>query len=402
MNRILLTVSGPDHPGITFKLMDILHRSKVSIIDIGQNVTYHFLSLSILVDSGNISKTVLEEFEQETKRQGLSLKKQHIISRERKNLSHEGLILSCVSQETLKAKFIGALSKVLFENSINIRRIDNAASNSKQLRVLEILSDAPADFDRHKVRCQLFEVSNTYKVDIALLKDNIFRRSKRLIVFDIDSTLIKTEIIDEMGKLHGIGSEIESITNKAMTGQIDFETALVERVKQLKGFTKSKMQLILDNLSYTEGVQKFIHTVKSFGYKVALISGGFSFFAYSLKKRLDIDYAFANELEIVNGKLTGNIKGEIINAQKKALLLKSMAQKEKISLEQVVAIGDGANDLPMLATAGLGIAYHAKDIVRKAAQNHLSYGPMTSILYFLGLTREINSPPPSQDFPMGI
>jgi phosphoserine phosphatase len=220
---------------------------------------------------------------------------------------------------------------------------------------------------------------------VAFLKDNVFRRNKRLIVFDMDSTLIQTEVIDELADLCGVGEEVKLITHRAMNGEIDFDESLKLRVSKLKGLDTKKMQEILDRLPLTPGVEDFLRTVKNLGYKVALISGGFTFFADALKAKLGLDYSFANELEIVDGRLTGNVKGTIVNANQKAILVKLIAQQENISLEQVVAIGDGANDLPMLATAGLGIAFHAKDIVRKEAQQHMSHGPMTSILYFLGI-----------------
>lgn len=201
----------------------------------------------------------------------------------------------------------------------------------------------------------------------------------------MDSTLIQTEVIDELADLCGVGDEVKAVTHRAMNGELDFDESLKLRVSKLKGLETKKMQEILDRLPLTPGVEDFLKTVKNLGYKVALISGGFTFFADALKAKLGLDYSFANELEIVDGKLTGNVKGTIVNANQKALLVKLISQQENISLEQVVAIGDGANDLPMLATAGLGIAFHAKDIVRKQAQQHMSHGPMTSILYFLGI-----------------
>ena len=203
----------------------------------------------------------------------------------------------------------------------------------------------------------------------------------------MDSTLIQTEVIDEMADAHGVGEEIREITERAMNGELDFDESLKLRVSKLKGLKVTELERILKGLPFTKGCEEFVRTVKSLGYRVAIISGGFSFFAEALKEQLGIDYAFANELEIINGELTGQVEGQIVNAQQKAFLLKVLAQQEKIALDQVVAIGDGANDLPMLATAGLGIAYHAKDIVRKTAEQHMSHGPMTTILYFLGIPK---------------
>ncbi|CAN0205610.1 unnamed protein product, partial [Chrysoparadoxa australica] len=202
-------------------------------------------------------------------------------------------------------------------------------------------------------------------------------------------TLIQNDVIDERAEVLVVRKEVREVTEKAMNGEMDFDESLKQRVSKLKGLKVSQMEEILERLPFTVGAEEFIKTVKSLGYKVALISGGFSFFANALKEKLDLDYAFANELSIQNGVLTGTVEGTIINANQKALLVNLISQQEKISLEQVVAIGDGANDLPMLATAGLGIAYHAKDIVKKEAQNHMSHGPMTSILYFLGITETL-------------
>jgi phosphoserine phosphatase len=201
----------------------------------------------------------------------------------------------------------------------------------------------------------------------------------------MDSTLIQIEVIDQMAELLGVGAEVKAITERAMNGEMDFDESLTKRVAKLKGLTTLQMDAILNNMPLHQGVEEFIKTVKNLGYKTALISGGFNYFAGHLKQKLSLDYAFANELEIVDGKLTGKIIGTIINANQKALLLKLIAQQENISLEQVVAIGDGANDLPMLSTAGLGIAFHAKEIVRKNAPQTMGHGPMTSILYFLGI-----------------
>ena len=201
----------------------------------------------------------------------------------------------------------------------------------------------------------------------------------------MDSTLIQSEVIDEMAKDHGVEKEVSTITDSAMNGELDFNESLIKRVSMLEGLDEKKLSDILDRLEYTKGAREFISAVKKLGYKVALISGGFTFFANALKDKLGLDYAFANELEISNGKLTGKVTGTIVNAEQKATLLKLITQQEKLHLEQVVAIGDGANDLPMLSTAGLGIAYHAKDIVRKKAGHHMSHGPMTTILHFLGV-----------------
>ena len=297
--------------------------------------------------------------------------------------NQEKFILNCVAPQDITAKFVSDVARALSESNVNIQRIDNVRPTT--FEALEITTTVPDNLDYKSVKEKLLNVSTLHRIDIAFLKDNVFRRSKRLIVFDMDSTLIQTEVIDEMADVMGAGAEVRAVTEAAMNGEIDFDESLRQRVSKLKGLKVSQMEEILAKLPFTPGVEDFIKTVKSLGYKVGLISGGFSFFAEALKEKLDLDYAFANDLVIKDGALTGEVEGTIINAQQKALLLKVISQQEKISLEQVVAIGDGANDLPMLSTAGLGIAFHAKDIVRREAQNHMSHGPMTSILYFLGI-----------------
>ena len=393
---VLLTAVGPDRPGITHRLTDAIARTGIPIVDIGQAVTYECLSLSILVDptdAGEAFGELTERLSKEARSQGLHLSHQSIAREAKKARQLEKFVLSCVCPGRLTAAFLSDLSKTLSVYGINIHRIDNCNPGERRLGSLDILTTAAADLDQKKLKAHLFEISGRHHTDIAFLPDRLFKRDKRLIVFDMDSTLVETELIDEMARAHGVGTEVESITERAMNGEIDFDRSLVERVEKLKGFEVDKMQSILDGLSYTPGCREFVETVKSLGFKTAVISGGFSFFASALKERLGLDYAFANELETGDGKLTGRVAGRIINADQKALLLKRMARQENITLEQVVAIGDGANDLPMLSAAGLGIAYHAKDAVRRQAQHHMSYGPMTSILHFLG----IQTQPPISD-----
>ena len=385
---ILVTVSGQDGPGITARLMRIISSYPVDILDMGQAVTHGLLSLSFVLEfqsensknSGNVLKDLL--FDANLMGLALSYK---VVEKQISILEMESekFIVTCVSPTTVTAEFIADLAHILAKYKINIERIDKVSP--KEFSSMEISTSIPTLLDTKSLKSELMQVSTVHKIDVAFLKDNVFRRNKRMIVFDMDSTLIQTEVIDELAELCGVGNEVKEITHRAMNGEIDFDESLKLRVSKLKGLDISRMQEVLENLPLTPGVEEFIKTIKILGYKVALISGGFSYFADALKKRLGLDYSFANELEIKDGKLTGNVTGTIVNANQKAILVKLISQQENISLEQVVAIGDGANDLPMLATAGLGIAFHAKDVVRKAAQQHLSHGPMTSILYFLGI-----------------
>ncbi len=385
---MLVTVAGPDHPGITSSLLEIIDELNHSILDMGQAVTHGLLSLSILIDTTVTQAEedgLLKELLFVSTKKGLNLTYQEIPTEGASSLYTNGeqFILNCVTTDSLGVGFIKDLAHKLADYNINILRIDNMTPGN--FKTLEISTVIPVDLDFSAVKKDLIDISNRHQVDMAFLKDNVFRRSKRLIVFDMDSTLIQTEVIDEMADACGAGDKVREITERAMNGELNFDESLNERVALLKGLTTEKMQTILENLPLTPGTEEFIQTVKNLGYKVALISGGFTFFAEALKEKLGLDYAFANELKIIDKKLTGEVVGQIINGEQKAFLLKVIAQQEKISLEQVVAIGDGANDLHMLSAAGLGIAFHAKDIVRQKAQNHMSHGPMTSILYFLGI-----------------
>ncbi len=385
---ILVTVSGPDGPGITARLMKIISEYKVEVLDMGQAVTHGLLSLSFVLvldssennNSGNVLKDLLFEANLIGLTLGYKVVEKQINTPE---MDGDKFIVTCVSPDIITAHFVSDIANTLAKHKINIERIDKVSP--REFSSMEIATSISKDLDTKSLKEELMKVSTLHRVDVAFLKDNVFRRNKRLIVFDMDSTLIQTEVIDELADLCGVGEEVRKVTHRAMNGEIDFDESLRLRVSKLKGLDVHKMQNVLENLPFTPGVEEFIKTIKSLGYKVALISGGFTFFADALKIKLGLDYSFANELDIIDGKLTGHVKGTIVNANQKALLVKLIAQQENISLEQVVAIGDGANDLPMLATAGLGIAFHAKDVVRREAQQHLSHGPMTSILYFLGI-----------------
>ena len=385
---ILVTVSGPDGPGITARLMKIISLYEVDILDMGQAVTHGLLSLSFVIEfkglDNNSNGNVLKDLLFDANLMGLSLSYK-VVENQVNTLEMESdkFIVTCVSPQKVTASFIADLAQILATYKINIERIDKVSP--KEFSSMEISTSIPKALDTKSLKSELMKASTKHKIDVAFLKDNVFRRNKRMIVFDMDSTLIQAEVIDELAELCGVGTEVKAITHRAMNGEIDFDESLKLRVSKLKGLEVSRMQNVLENLPLTQGVEEFISTTKLLGYKVALISGGFTFFADALKKKLGLDYSFANELEIKDGKLTGNVVGTIVNANQKAILVKLISQQENISLEQVVAIGDGANDLPMLAAAGLGIAFHAKDVVRKEAQQHLSHGPMTSILYFLGI-----------------
>lgn len=385
---VLVTVSGNDQPGITAELMKCIMNSQASIEDMGQSITHGLLSLSFLLNLTHSTKATESPLIKDLLFTAKKMK-MHMdfeIVQDDNDILKDGekYILSCVCLSDITASFIYDVSSTLAKNNINIQRIDNITEGEfKSLDFATTAHDKNINWD--VVKADLLSISTKHSTDMALLKDNVWRRHKRLIVFDMDSTLIQSEVIVEIAKRHGVGKEVHKITESAMNGEIDFDQSLKQRVALLKGMPESELSGILDEIKLTAGVEDFVTTVKKLGYKVAIISGGFNYFANAFKEQLGLDYAFANELAIKDGLLTGELEGSIVNAEKKAMLLEMLAQQENISLEQVVAIGDGANDLKMLAKAGLGIAFHAKEIVKKNAQQHMSHGDMTSILYFLGL-----------------
>jgi phosphoserine phosphatase len=229
------------------------------------------------------------------------------------------------------------------------------------------------------------QLTHSFNIDIAFQREGIYRRNRRLFVFDMDSTLIQGEVIDELARLNSVGERVSAITAAAMRGELDFKQSFTQRVSLLKGLPETRVRELLHSIPLAEGAERLISTLKSLGYKTAVLSGGFSFFGKHLQKLLGLDYVFANELEIEDGTVTGRVAGEIVDGKKKADLLQALAEKENISLDQVVAVGDGANDLPMLNVAGMGIAFHAKPMVRSSARHAVSYLGLDSLLYLIGV-----------------
>jgi phosphoserine phosphatase len=390
-NEVLITVSGKDRPGITADLLSIIENCEEKVMDMGQSVTHGLLSLSILINlqkgtEAHTDHEVIKNLLFETKKLNLNFDYQFIEEEGGLELKGEKYILHCVSNGPIATSFLKEVAQHLSNNNVNIQRIDNVSPG--RFKSLEIAAMVPHELNRETFKTDLLKISNKHLVDMALIRDNVFRKSKRLVVLDMDSTLIQVEVIDEIAKLAGVGELVEEITEKAMNGEIDYEQSLLQRVEKLKGLKVEDLLEVRKNISLTPGARDFIKKVKQLGTKIALISGGLSFFSDYLKEELDLDYAFSNQLEIVDGAVTGKLLGPIVNADQKAIILNLLAQQEKISLEQVVAIGDGANDLPMLSAAGLGVAFHAKDVVNDAAEHHLGHGPMTNILYFLGIPEE--------------
>lgn len=399
---ILLNVSGPDKPGQTASLTNILMQYDINILDIGQSVIHDDLNLGILfeVPEEAGSSPILKDILFKAYELGVNVKFTPIpAERYAEWVAHQGkprFIVTMISHR-LTAGHLAKVTAVIAEQGLNIDAISRLSGRTPiddvepQSKAVVEVSVRGTPVDLKKMKSDFMRISSGSDLDIAFQEDNVFRRNRRLICFDMDSTLIQTEVIDELARRAGVGDEVSAITASAMRGEIDFWQSFLKRISLLKGLDECVMKEIAENLPITNGAERLFKTLKRYGYRTAILSGGFTYFGNYLKNKLDIDYVFANELEIVNGKLTGNNVGDIVDGARKAEILKLLAFKEDIHLEQVIAVGDGSNDLPMLQLAGLGIAFHAKPKVKESAQHSISAGGLDSILYFLGFRdRDIN------------
>ncbi|AZV24954.1 phosphoserine phosphatase SerB [Pseudomonas syringae] len=392
---VLINITGVDRPGLTAAITGVLAQGGVNILDIGQAVIHDMLSFGILVEipdseqGKSVLKDILfkgyeldqqvrftpvseEDYQQWVGNQG---KKRHIVT----------LLTRKVTAGQLQA-----VSSITAKYGLNIDHIDRLSGRMPL--------DTPADkgkgciefsvrgeaADPQALRAEFLSVAQELNVDIAFQEDSLFRRNRRLAVFDMDSTLIEAEVIDELAKAAGVGDQVSEITERAMAGELDFRASFKERLALLKGLDVSVLDSIGASLRLTEGAETLFAELKRLGYKTAILSGGFIYFAKQLQAKLGIDYVFANELEVVDGKCTGVAIEPIVDAQRKADLLKQLAEKEGLRLEQTIAVGDGANDLPMLAIAGLGVAFRAKPLVKQSAKQAISTLGLDGVLYLLG------------------
>lgn len=393
---VLINISGGDRPGLTSSLAGILASYKTRVLDIGQAVVHETLALAMLIEvSGSDEFTALKK-DLIVKAHELELKiKLTPISEE--SFSHwvrsQGKFRFVISMlgRTITAQQFAEASAAISTHGFNIDRIERLSGRLSLTGRLEN-ANACIEFEisgekdeSHHLRAVLMELTHRFEIDIAFQRESIYRRNRRLVAFDMDSTLIQAEVIDELAKLHGVGEQVAAITAAAMRGEIDFRQSLTRRVGLLRGLPGRRLQDLLHSVQLADGAERLISTLKALGYKTAILSGGFNFFGRHLQSRLGIDYVFANELEIENDVLTGRLASEIVDGARKAELLDSIAKKENISLDQVVAVGDGANDLPMLNIAGMGIAFHAKPLVRQSANHAVSHLGLDSILYLLGV-----------------
>lgn len=392
----LISVSGEDKPGISAQLLSALADHNAIILDIGQAVIHQTLSLGILVQVPTkeawkaVSKEILyRAYELDLKVKFISVSAENYDDWVDEQGKERHIIT--ILGTTLSAEPLARLTEITRDHGLNINvitrlsgRIPLKRKSKPEIAAVEMsVRGTPRDVT--EMRGQFLELSHKFGVDIAFQLDNIYRRNRRLIVFDMDSTLIQAEVIDELAAEAGVADQVAAITERAMQGEIDFEESLFQRLALLEGLDASVMEQTYKRIKLTPGAEKLIDMLKHLGYKIALISGGFTFFANKLKERLGIDYVFAHTLEVVDGKLTGRITNDVIDGQRKAHILKEIADAEGLVLEQVIAVGDGANDLPMLSVAGLGIAFQAKSVVRRNADQSISTVGLDGILYLIGV-----------------
>ena len=392
---ILIRITGQDRPGLTTAVMSILACYNAHILDIGQADIHSTLSLGILIriddqGAGQVMKELLfkatelgvnigfapvtdDEYEDWANRQG---KNRYILT---------------IIGRSLSARNIEEATRVITEQGVNIDSIlrltgrQSIRKSNQNVRACIEFSLRGTPKDYRQMQADLMQMSHEQGIDFSLQKDNMYRRMRRLICFDMDSTLIQTECIDELAKRAGVGEQVAAITERVMRGEIDFKKSFTERVALLKGLDADVMKDIAETMPITEGVDRLMTVLKQCGYKIAILSGGFTYFGEYLQRKYGIDYVYANELEIdENNKLTGRYIGDIVDGKRKAELLKLLAQVEKVNLAQTIAVGDGANDLPMLSEAGLGLAFHAKPRVQANAEQNITTIGLDGVLYFLG------------------
>lgn len=394
-NILLINVFGEDKPGVTSAITEVLSRYDVSLLDIGQAVIHDQLSLAILAAvpaQVNIDlvtdevRSCLLAMDIRAKFLPISDQAYHNWVEQQGKPRHMVTLLA----RKIDAIHLALVTTVCANNGLNIDKIVRL-SGRMRLDDSDKLGRACVEFsvrgeaqDPRAFRNSLLELASQHNIDIAYQEDNIYRRNRQLVVFDMDSTLINAEVIDELAIEAGVGDQVAAITEAAMQGELDFKQSFSQRLALLEGLSADVLQKVAARLQLNEGAEHLIKTLKQLGYKTAIVSGGFTYFGEYLQSILGVDYVYANELDIENGLVTGKVVGDVIDGQRKADLLRELAQREELVLEQVIAVGDGANDLPMLNIAGLGIAYQAKPLVKASAKQSISNLGLDGILYLLG------------------
>ena len=397
MNRIfLINFSGGDRAGLTSSLAAILAQHDARILDIGQAVVHETLTLAILIEvpEGREFTPLKKDLIVRAHELDLKIKVtpigeqafQHWVGAQGKFR----FIVTVLGRQITAEQFAG-ISGAVSQRGFNIDRIERlsgrlsltrGAENANACIELEISGETDSS---SALRSELMALTQRFNIDIAFQRESIYRRNRRLFAFDMDSTLIQGEVIDELARLHGVGEQVAAITAAAMRGELDFKQSFARRIALLKGLPEPRVRELLHSIPLADGAERLITTLKSLGYKTAVLSGGFTFFGEHLQRLLGLDYVFANQLDMEDGSVSGKVSGEIVDGNRKAELLQALAEKENISLDQVVAVGDGANDLPMLNVAGMGIAFHAKPIVRSSANHAVSFLGLDSLLYLIGV-----------------
>ena len=398
MNDILLiSISGEDQPGLTAGIAAILAGYSVNVLDIGQAVIHATLSMGVLVElpdncDAQGMKDAVKSYAQDC---GMQTRITTVLPESYAHwVQAQGrarYIITLLARK-ITADQLSRVTAVVSGHGLNIDSITRL-SGRIPLGELPALSKACAEFsvrgplqDSGAFRRDLLEVAGALDVDLAFQEDNMYRRNRRLVVFDMDSTLIEAEVIDELARLAGVGDQVSAITERAMRGEIDFSESFRARMALLQGLSEDALEKVARGLKITEGAEHLVATLRTLGYKTAILSGGFTYFARHLQARLGIDYIHANELDIADGVVTGKVVGAIVDGARKADLLRELAAEQNIDLQQVIAVGDGANDLPMLSIAGLGIAFRAKPLVKQSAEQSISTLGHDAILYLLGLS----------------
>lgn len=391
---ILLNINGTDRPGVTAALTEILAKNNAVILDIGQADIHNNLSLGILFQSteGN-SGEILKELLFKSYELDVNIRFNPITEEDYGQwvgMQGKNRYIITILGRKLTAKQIAGISRIVAEQDMNIDDIKRLTGripldeNARTPKASVEFSVRGTPRDKEQMKADFMKLSGEQEMDISFQEESMYRRMRRLICFDMDSTLIETEVIDELAIRAGVGDQVKAITEAAMRGEIDFSESFRQRCALLKGLDVSVMQEIAENLPITEGVDRLMRILKKVGFKIAILSGGFTYFGNYLKQKYNIDYVYANELEVVDGKLTGRHLGDIVDGKRKAELLRLIAQVENVDIRQTVAVGDGANDLPMISMAGLGIAFHAKPKVKATAKQSISTIGLDGILYFLG------------------
>lgn len=393
---ILIHFAGPDKPGMTSRLTSILAEYDACVLDVGQAVVHETLALGLLIeipaerDFTPLKNALIvqsHEFDLQVRFRPITAAAlDHWITSQGK----DRFIITILGR-AITAHQLSRVAAIIAAHGLNIDRIERLSGRlSLALHTpdadacVELRVSGQASFE-DKMRAEFLEAAHELSIDVAFQRESIFRRNRRLFAFDMDSTLIQGEVIDELAKMAGVADRVVEITESAMRGEIEFKESFRRRVSLLRGLPKERVQKLLGTIPLVEGAEKLIRTLKLLGYKTAILSGGFKFFAEHLQERFGIDYVFANDLDMVNGAVSGLVTTEIVDGPKKAALLAEIAAREKISLDQVIAVGDGANDLPMLNIAGMGIAFRAKPLVRQNADHALSQLGLDSLLYLIGV-----------------